>query len=59
MDVRTVNEHLQNIFQTNELQREATIRKIRTVQKEGTPDVAREVDFYNLDPIIAVGYPTV
>lgn len=56
VDVRTVNEHLQNIFSTNELQRESTIRKIRIVQKEGNRDVARDVDYYSLDAIIAVGY---
>ncbi|MCX6325144.1 MAG: virulence RhuM family protein [Bacteroidia bacterium] len=56
VDVRTVNEHLKNIYNTTELLREATIRKIRIVQKEGTRDVARDVDFYNLDAIIAVGY---
>ncbi|MBL7766904.1 MAG: virulence RhuM family protein [Chitinophagaceae bacterium] len=56
VDVRTVNEHLQNIYKTNELDKEATIRKIRIVQKEGKRDVARELDFFNLDAIIAVGY---
>ncbi|PUZ27281.1 Uncharacterized conserved protein [Chitinophaga costaii] len=56
VDVRTINEHLQNIYNTGELQREATIRKIRIVQKEGSRDVARDVDFFNLDAIIAVGY---
>ncbi|WP_353483064.1 virulence RhuM family protein [Haliscomenobacter sp.] len=55
-DVRTINEHLQNIFAEGELPPEATIRKIRIVQTEGTREVAREVDFYNLDAIIAVGY---
>jgi hypothetical protein len=45
VDVRTVNEHLQNIFTTEELQKAATIRKIRIVQKEGKRDVARDVDF--------------
>jgi hypothetical protein len=56
VDVRTVNEHLQNIFTTNELQKETTIRKFRIVQTEGTRQVSREVEFYNLDAIIAVGY---
>ncbi|MBI4688538.1 MAG: virulence RhuM family protein [Nitrospirae bacterium] len=56
VDVRTVNEHLKNIFKTTELSEDATIRKIRIVQKEGSRDVARDVDFYNLDAIIAVGY---
>lgn len=39
VDIRTVNEHLQNIYKTNELDKEATIRKIRIVQKEGNRDV--------------------
>lgn len=56
IDVRTVNEHLQNIYKTNELDKNSTIRNIRIVQKEGRRDVSREVDFYNLDAIIAIGY---
>jgi len=55
-DVRTINEHLKNIFEEGELQEEATIRKFRIVQKEGSREVAREVDHYNLEAIIAVGY---
>ncbi len=56
VDVRTVNEHLVNIFRSNELVEEPTIRKFRIVQTEGTREVAREVEFYSLDAIIAVGY---
>jgi len=56
VDVRTVNEHLQNIYKTNELDKDSTIRNIRIVQKEGNRDVSRDIDFYNLDAIIAVGY---
>jgi hypothetical protein len=56
VDVRTVNEHLKNIFASGELLREATIRKNRIVQQEGNRQVSRELDFYNLDAIIAVGY---
>ena len=56
VDVRTVNEHLKNIYDSGELQRETTIRKFRTVQTEGSRQVARNVDFYNLDAIISVGY---
>jgi len=56
VDVRTINEHLQNIYYSNELQKDATIRKIRIVQQEGQREVSRELDFYNLDAIIAVGY---
>jgi len=54
--VRTVNEHLANIFEEGELTPAATIRKFRIVQREGSRDVQREVDHYNLDAIIAVGY---
>ena len=56
VDVRTVNEHLKNIYSQEELQAEATIRKFRIVQTEGNREVTRNVDFYNLDAIISVGY---
>ncbi len=56
VEVNTINYHLKEIFKSGELQELATIRKIRIVQKEGNRDVARDVDFYNLDAIIAVGY---
>jgi len=56
VDVRTVNEHMKNIYAQQELTREATIRKFRIVQQEGNRHVSREVDFYNLDAIISVGY---
>lgn len=54
--VPTVNEHLANIYDSGELTREATIRKFRIVQKEGSREVSRNVDFCNLDAIISVGY---
>lgn len=56
VDVRTVGEHLKNIFASHELAPEATIRKFRIVQQEGQREVSRAVDFYNLDAIISVGY---
>ncbi len=56
VNVRTVNEHLQNIFLSQELERNSTIRKFRIVQHEGARKVTRETKFYNLDAIIAVGY---
>jgi len=56
VDVRTINEHLGNIYAQEELTPAATIRKFRIVQTEGTREVARQVDFYNLDAIISVGY---
>jgi hypothetical protein len=54
--VQTINHHLQEIYKSNELKEMATIRKYRIVQTEGAREVAREVEFYNLDVIIAVGY---
>ncbi|EGG93704.1 RhuM [gamma proteobacterium IMCC1989] len=54
--VSAVNQHLKRIFNDNELQREATIKKYLTVQKEGQRQVKREVDHYNLQAIIAVGF---
>ena len=56
VDVRTVNYHLGQIYETGELTKEATIRKIGIVQSEGERDVERTPLFYNLDAIIAVGY---
>ena len=56
VDVRTINEHLQNIFKSNEIEKNSTIRNFRIVQTEGTRQVERNVDFYNLDAIISVGY---
>jgi len=55
-DVRTINEHIKNIYDEGELLPEATIRKFRIVQTEGKRQVSRTVDFYDLDVIIAVGY---
>ncbi len=56
VDVRTINEHLGNIYQDGEQRREATIRKFRIVRREGAREVAREVEHYNLNAIIAVGF---
>jgi hypothetical protein len=55
-DVRTVSEHIQNVFAEGELPPEATIRKYRIVQTEGGREVERLVDHYSLDVVIAVGY---
>ena len=55
-DVRTINEHLQNIYAEEELDPAATIRKFRIVRTEGEREVARNLDHYNLDAILAVGY---
>lgn len=55
-DKRTISEHIQNIFREGELSSDSTIRKFRTVQTEGAREVARQIDFYNLDVIISIGY---
>jgi len=56
VSVPTINEHLKNVYEQGEITREATIRKFRTVQTEGSREVERNMDFYNLDAIISVGY---
>ena len=56
VSVKTANEHLINVYEEGELDPQATIRKFRIVQKEGARHVARMVDHYNLDAILAVGY---
>ncbi len=56
VEVNTINYHLKEIFNSKELDEKATIRKIRIVRRKGSRNVGREVDFYNLDAIIAVGY---
>ena len=54
--VPTINEHIANVYDEGELHPEATIRNFRIVQTEGAREVTREVNFYNLDVIISVGY---
>ena len=54
--VPAINKHLKNIYESGELGRAATVSKMEIVQTEGDREVIREVDFYNLDAIIAVGY---
>ncbi len=56
VSVPTINEHLANLYAQGEIAKGSTIRNFRTVQKEGNRDVSRNVDFYNLDAIIAVGF---
>jgi len=56
VEVNTINYHLKEIFSSKELNENATLRKIRIVQKEGNRDIEREQIFYNLDAIISVGY---
>jgi len=52
----TISEHLSNIYKSGELEKETTVRKIRTVQNEAGREVSRKLEFYNLDVIISVGY---
>ena len=56
VQIPAVTKHLKNIFESGELERGATISKMEIVQSEGGRKVAREVELYNLDAIIAVGY---
>jgi death-on-curing family protein len=55
-DIRTINEHIQNIFSEAELSQKSTIRKFRIVRQEGQRQVTRDIEHYNLDAIISVGY---
>ena len=52
----TITEHIQNVFSENELVYEATSRKFRQVRNEGNRTIKREIEHYNLDVIISVGY---
>ncbi len=52
----TISEHLKHIYEEGELQEISTVRKFRTVQQEGNRDIEREIEFYNLDVIISIGY---
>ena len=56
VNVRTVNEHIQNIFKTKELGEKATVRDFRIVQEEGGRKVDRDIKHYNLDMILSIGY---
>jgi hypothetical protein len=56
VNIPAINKHLSNIFESGELQKEATISILETVQKEGNRLIKRKLEFYNLDVIISVGY---
>jgi len=56
VDVRTVNEHISNIYKSAELKERTTIRKFRIVQKEGARTINRDINHYNLDLVLSVGY---
>lgn len=55
-DKSTISRHIKNIFTEGELRSEATVAKFATVQTEGNRQVTRDIDYYNLDVIISVGY---
>jgi hypothetical protein len=55
-DVKTIGKHINNVFADGELEEEATVAKFATVHKEGERRVERQIEFYNLDVIISVGY---
>jgi len=55
-DKSGISRHIKNIFQNKELEQKSTVAKIATVQKEGKREVKREIEFYNLDVILSVGY---
>jgi DNA-binding transcriptional ArsR family regulator len=55
-DKSVISRHLRKIFQSGELEREATVAKNATVQREGGREVVREIEYFNLDAILSVGY---
>ncbi len=55
-DIKTIGKHINNIFKEQELEEKATVAKFATVQKEGDRTVERNIEHYNLDVIISVGY---
>lgn len=56
VEVQTINHHLKEIFESEELLETATVRKLRIVRTEWNRSVSREINHYNLDAIISVGY---
>jgi len=52
----TISEHIKHIYEDGELDPAATVRQFRTVQREGNRDVTREVELYNLDMVLALGF---
>ena len=55
-DLRTISEHIANIYEEEELTSKTTLRKFRIVQLEGKREIARDIAHYNLELVIAVGY---
>src|SRR5574344_1211120 len=56
VEENTITYHIGEIYKTNELENDSTTRKIRVVRREGKRNVNREIQFYNLDMVISVGY---
>ncbi|MBR1374502.1 MAG: virulence RhuM family protein [Cardiobacteriaceae bacterium] len=56
VNVPAISKHLANIYAEEELEEQATVSKMEIVRQEGNRSVKRQVDYYNLDAIIAVGY---
>lgn len=54
--VPAISKHLENIYNSNELQRDSTVSILETVQREGSREVKRKLEYYNLDAVISVGY---
>jgi len=55
-DKSVISRHIKNIYKTGELNEKATVAKIATVQKEGNREVMREIEYFNLDVLLSVGY---
>ncbi len=55
-DKSVISRHIRNIYKVGELDRKSTVAKIATVQREGKREVVREIEYYNLDVILSVGY---
>lgn len=55
-DVKTIGKHINNIFEDGELQKSSTVANFATVQNEGGRTIERQIEYYNLDVIISVGY---
>ena len=55
-DVKTIGKHIGNVFKENELEKYSTVANFATVQNEGGREVTRDVEYYNLDVVISVGY---
>ena len=55
-DIKTIGKHINNVFKEKELEKSSTVAKFATVQNEGGREVTRDIEYYNLDVIISVGY---